>query len=124
MDVKHRRLLTEKAIGINPTQIELKRIKKESDGAGGWLPEEEVPLPAQVFRLFISGSTQQSIQDVAKEGGAFQLKSWEMLCPWNADVQKDDTFELDGHEYRVVSVRPIRYMGEVISYQAVVEEVS
>ncbi len=45
-----------------------------------------------------------------------------MLCLWDADIEKSDTFEFDGNVFTVVSVRPVRLKGELVSKQAVVAE--
>lgn len=119
MNVQCRRDLTEKAISINPSQVQLTRKGKVSDGAGGWTENADILVPVQVFRIFISSGH----KEVSQEGGTFQIKSWEMLCPWDANISKDDRFEDNYQKYRVVKITPIRYLGELISYQCVVEEV-
>ena len=51
------------------------------------------------------------------------MNNREMLCPWDADVQAGDTFEFGRVHHRVAVVNPVRYLGEIVSYQCVVEEV-
>lgn len=122
MNVKTRRELTERAISINPSLVQLVRKGRAPDGAGGWIENADVPVPAQVFRIFISSG--RLAKEISQEGGTFQLKSWEMLCQWDADVKKDDTFQDNSRKYRIVSVSPVRYLGEAISFQCTIEEVT
>lgn len=120
MNLTERRKLTAKAIELSPSKIVLKRTMRVSDGAGGWLDEQEIDLPAQTFRIYLSGN---SSKDIVKEGGTLQINNREMLCPWDADVEIKDTFKLDGVNHRVAVVNPVRYLGEIVSLQCVIEEV-
>lgn len=120
MDLTGRRKLTAKAIELSPSEIVLKRWMRVPDGAGGWLDEQEVNLPAQTFRVYLGSS---SSKDIVKDGGTLQINNREMLCPWDADVKIKDTFNLDGVNHRVAVVNPVRYLGELVSLQCVIEEV-
>ncbi len=120
MDLNGRRKLTAKAIELSPSEIVLKRMMRVPDGAGGWLDEQEVDLPTQTFRIYLSGN---SSKDIVKEGGTLQINNREMLCAWDADIEIKDTFKLDGVNHRVEVVNPVRYLGEIVSLQCVIEEV-
>lgn len=120
MDLAMRRKLTEQTIAMNPSTIELIRTGRISDGAGGWT-EGPVDVEAQTFRRYLSNATSR---DISSEGGELHIKMWELLGAWDADIKRGDTFEFDGVQHKVVTVNPIRYKSEVVSYQAVVEEVS
>ena len=119
MDLQKRRELTLKAIAINPCESALTRRQRVDDGAGGWT-DEDTQLIHQTFRLFLGNS---SSKEIVKDGGTLQVNNREMLCPWDADVQAGDTFEFGRVHHRVAVVNPVRYLGEIVSYQCVVEEV-
>jgi len=119
--VNIRRQLTLRAIAENPSEIILTRMVKTDDGAGGHT-EEPVELPAQTFRIFLSGKS--GSRDIAQEGGQMQINVMEMLCPWDADVKRGDTFVFDERNFRVHTTMPVRVQGEVVSYQCELEEVS
>lgn len=119
MDVNTRRKLTDQSIAINPTEIVVSRYSKVSDGAGGY-NEGWNDLPAQTFRLYLSN---QTVHRVENEAGTLETKAWEMLCPWDADIKVEDKFTFDGQQYHVAVVNPVRYKGEIVSYQCVVQEV-
>lgn len=120
MDLQKRRELTAKAIELSPSEIVLNRREREPDGAGGWLPEQDIALSPQTFRVYLGSS---SSQDIVKDGGTLQINNREMLCPWDADVKIKDTFKLDGVNHRVAVVNPVRYLGEIVSLQCIIEEV-
>lgn len=119
LSVDARRKLTKNAVDINSSPIVLHRTVRIPDGVGGWLEDQVQVLSEQNFRIYLSS---ESTQEIAHEGGSFQLKTWEMLCLWDADIEKSDTFEFDGNVFTVVSVRPVRLKGELVSKQAVVAE--
>ncbi len=119
MELDRRRKLTEQSIQTNPFDVKLRRTERIRSDTGGW-KNETITLPEQTFRMYLAG---ESTREIAKDGGTLQIKNREMLCPWNADIKKDDEFKKDGVDYRVAVVNPVGYLGEVVSYQCVVEEV-
>lgn len=121
MNVVQARRLAERNIARNPTSIVIKRIQDIDDGAGGSY-KGEVELPAQVVRVFLSNLGQT--KDVVGEGGQIQVQRWGLLAKWDADIQVDDKFEVDGRRFGIRSVFPVRTGGEIASYQADLEEVS
>lgn len=120
MNAAQARRNVERNIARNPTSIELKRIVDVDDGAGGSY-KGEVELPAQTMRIFMSGMSQQK---VVSEGGQLQVQRWGLLAKWDADIQADDTFDVDSRQFRVRSISPARTGGQVVSLQVDLEEVS
>lgn len=121
MNAAQARRLTERNIARNPTSIVIKRIQDIDDGAGGSY-KGEVELPAQTMRIFLSSMSQT--KDIVGEGGQLQVQRWGLLAKWDADIQVDDKFEVDGRQFGIRSVSPVRTDGEIASYQADLEEVS
>lgn len=115
------RRLVEQQIARNPTEIQITRMLKVDDGAGGTI-RQTVTLPAQTVRLFMSslGQTKQSTTEAAQ----VQVQRWGMLTRWDAEVQPGDTFTIGSRPFRVVDVDPVRTGGEVVSLHADLEEVS
>lgn len=120
MNVAQARRLAERNIARNPTSIVIRRIQDIDDGAGGSY-KGEVELPAQTMRIFMSGMSQQK---VVSEGGQLQVQRWGLLAKWDADIQVDDKFEVDGRAFGIRSIFPIRTGGEIVSCQVDLEEVS
>lgn len=121
--VRNRRELTQRAISLNPITIQLTRKTREPYG-GGWREQEQI-LPPQTFRLFISSS--RGSREVAGVGGQMQFDQVSLLAPHDADIRKGDTFTLDlDHtgRFMVEQVQPVRLLGEVVSLQVSVVEVS
>lgn len=105
----------------NPVNIVITRSANEvPDGAGGTI-RESVNLPAQTVRIFMSTMGAQS---TAKEGGQIQVQRWGLLAKWDADIQPDDAFTHNGRQFKVRSVIPVTTDGQVVGYQADLEEVS
>lgn len=121
MNVVQARRLAERNIARNPTSIVIKRIVDVDDGAGGSY-KGEVELPAQTMRIFLSSMNQT--KDVVGEGGQLQVQRWGLLAKWDADIQVDDKFEVDGRRFRVRSISLVRTGGVIVSHQVDLEEVS
>ena len=124
MNVNQRRLLTLKAIARNPSAIVITRYPLIDNGLGGSCRDTQNPqtLPTQDVRIFMTswGSPRTS----TSEGGVIQIQKWGLLARWDADIEKEDEFTIDNQTFRVVDVNPIRYLGEVVSLQVELEEVS
>ena len=124
MNVNQRRLLTLKGIARNPSSIVITRYPLVDNGLGGSYRDTQKPetLPAQDVRVFMTswGSPRTS----TSEGGVIQIQKWGLLARWDADIEKEDGFSIGNQTFRVADVTPIRYLGEVVSLQADVEEVS
>lgn len=114
------RQLAERSISRNPTSIVIRRAVDVEDGAGGSY-KDKVALPAQTVRVFMSSMNQT--KDIVGEGGQFQVQRWGLLTSWDADILVDDEFKIDGRQFRVRSISPVRAGGEIVSYQADLEEV-
>ena len=116
--VRNRRELTQRAISLNPITIELTRRTREPYG-GGWREQEQI-LPPQTFRLF------KPLPSGGCVGGKCNDQA-SLLAPHDADIRKGDTFTLDVDHtgrFMVEQVQPVRLLGEVVSLQVSVVEVS
>lgn len=122
MKASQARRLAERNIARNPLSVVIQRgVIEKPDGAGGTIIEP-VMLPAQTMRIFLSAMSQT--KDVVGEGGLIQVQRWGLLAKWDADIQVDDKFEVDGRRFGIRSIFPVRTGGEIASYQADLEEVS
>lgn len=124
MKVNQRRLLTLKNIAQNPTAIVITRYPLVDNGLGGSYRDTQNPqtLPVQDVRVFMTSWS--APQTKVSEGGVIQTQKWGLLARWDADIEKEDEFTIDNQTFRVVDVNPIRYLGEVVSLQVELEEVS
>lgn len=120
MNVAQARRNVERNIARNPLSVIIQRgVIEKPDGAGGTIIEP-VMLPDQTVRIFMSAMGAQS---TAKEGGQIQVQRWGLLAKWDADIQADDTFDVDSRQFRVRGISPVRTGGQVVSLQVDLEEV-
>jgi hypothetical protein len=85
--------------------IFLKRPTKTSTPNGSWiegLPDEMAP---QMFRL-VPAKRRHSNPEVDSQDGNIPFQDWTMVGEYNADVQRDDEFDLNGDHYKVTAVTP------------------
>ncbi len=125
MTVDERRKITLDEIAKNPVTVTIHRVVKVDDGAGGWVPQES-DLEAQTMRLFIMDRRRT---ESTSEGGQQQLSQWGLLAAHNADIQHgtgvEDSFSLpERGKFLVKQVIPVLYLGEVVSKQVVLEELT
>jgi len=119
--VTMRRQLTNRAILENPLEITLTRVERVKSDSGGF-DDIEIAKDPQTFRLFISSRT--ATRDINQVGGQMQVRIMEMLCPWDADVQRGDTFVFDERGYRIHEITSPRLRGETVSHQCEIEEIT
>lgn len=115
LDLALRRKMAKDSIAINPTEVIITRSAKTKNKAGGY-DEGPIDLPPQIVRIFLNNP---KLSTKTTEGGEVQKKTYGMLADYEADIQKDDEFE----GYKVVDVTPIKYKGEIVSYQCKIEVV-
>lgn len=108
-------------IARNPTDIWIKRVVEMDDGAGGTI-RQEVALPAQTVRLFMSSLGQT--RGVATEAVQMQVQRWGMLAGWDADIRAGDAFTAQGRSFRVRDIDQAATGGEVVALHVDLEEVS
>lgn len=108
------RRLTKTFVWADAKDIELVRTERVPDGAGGVILGDPVRLPPQTMRL-IPG--QDGAQERFTAEGVAVKPSYKLLGTHEADMQRWDTFELDGHRYEVVFInenRQYQVKGEVV----------
>lgn len=108
-----------KTISENPSTITATRIRKRPDGYGGFI--EDPPLQLPVFTGRCVPSRRQA-RKVTTEAGNLSEAPWILIAPHDADVLEGDTFEAIGKRFRIGRVIPRRFMSQVFSYHADLEE--
>lgn len=83
-------------IEYDSLSVELKRLARTSDGAGGWIDNAEATLAAQTFRLV----PLQVAQD-RTEAGDLDVEEFTLVGLRSADVKKGDWWTAGGFTYRV-----------------------
>lgn len=85
--------------------ITLERPTKMKTQAGSWVEGNPQPLAPQRFRL-IPDKRRPSTPEVNNQEGSIPYQGWTMIGYWDADVQPDDEFELNGNRYKVKRITP------------------
>lgn len=95
---------TEAFINADPIVVSLVPRVKTKTAGGGKKMEKGTPKSAQKFRLIPQGDVQPSVQT---PDGIQLTPTFVLLGKFDADIDRWDTFQLNGHDYQVVStVRP------------------
>lgn len=98
------RNLTEWFIKADSVEITLSRASRLSDGAGGTIDGPTLALPPQVLRLITQGGTGADSKNRFTSDGQMVSPDYILLGQHTADIQRWDTFTLDGRGYEVVFV--------------------
>lgn len=85
--------------------IQLMRPTKTQTNAGSWIEGNPQPIAPQRFRL-IPAKRRHSNPEVDSQDGDIPIQDWTLIGYWNADIQRDDEFDLNGDHYKVVTVTP------------------
>lgn len=85
--------------------IILERPTKQKTGAGSWIEGQPEQIGPQRFRL-ISDKRRPSQPEVNNQEGSIPYQGWTMIGYWDADIQADDEFELNGDRYKVKRITP------------------
>lgn len=137
--VKVRRNMTRVAIIEDPVEVVLQR-KSTGDGEAGGFdtgsdPEE---LSPQIFRIYSYGRL-WDVDERDSRGGVRRELLWSILAMFNADIQRDDYFDIvtekvpqtgdnddDGPKRRFEArfVRPQTLHGNVVSKQVELRELT
>lgn len=95
-------------IADNPTSLVLVRgTNREDDGAGGWTTTPN-SLPAQVLRVV--QQKQGSGVERRNSAGEEVSPTITLVCEYDADVKRNDTFTWQGLKAEVVWVTDLRYV--------------
>lgn len=114
--IQSRRNATIQAINLNPSNIAISRmIVTKIAGGKSTTP---TTIPTQVFRLY---TINQNTTEYSGTGGQGQKETYKLLCPFDADIQKNDEFSLHNTGYVTNKVTPIYFQGEIVSKQCIVE---
>lgn len=90
-------------IAADPVVLVLTPSGKVSDGAGGYTPAPGEPRAEQIFRLIPSTDSMPQIQT---PDGVQLTPTYVLLGSYDAEMERWDTFSLNGVDFRIVS--PIR----------------
>jgi hypothetical protein len=85
--------------------IWLERPTKTPTSNGSWIEGLPDPLAPQMFRL-IPAKRRHSNPEVDSQDGNIPFQDWTMIGEYDADVQRDDEFTLNGDRYKVTAVTP------------------
>ena len=98
---------TKQFIAEDPTSVVLSRNTKAEDGAGGstFTP---APLPSQVVK--VAQRSESSSVERRTESGEVVRPGITLVCEWDADIQRGDTFEWEGLNVEIVWVTALDYV--------------
>lgn len=106
LELRAQRANTLAFIRADSLSVVLERSARTSDGAGGTITGTPAPLPAQTMRLIPLrdvGSVQRTTAD-----GQDVEPTYALLGVYSADMERWDTFTIDGKTYEVVFVNQSR----------------
>lgn len=99
------RKLTTAFINENPVSIVLNRKVKTATADGGWSLGSAAPLSPQIFTKIINGPV---ARQVTREDGSVVIPTHALVGQVDADIQRDDTYNLDGKTYLVIQISKSR----------------
>ena len=105
----------EKLINSNPTTIKITREEKIDDGFGGSEVKDIKVIETVTF--YDTKARREVITDYGKTYTGVQITK--ILAKGNADIKKDDTFTVDGVEYKVFHVNHYRDICKQIELEVV-----
>jgi hypothetical protein len=101
-EVKIQRRLTIDFIEADPLELQLMRPVRTEDGAGGYETGDPVPVGGlQRLRLIPLGD---GAQERLMADGRQVSPSYMLMGPYNANMQRWDTFELRGDRYQIIFI--------------------
>jgi hypothetical protein len=100
-ELEIQRDLTRSFIAADSLSLALTRTPKVSDGAGGLKNGTPATLTAQTLRL---NPLQDAVQSRTTADGKQVLPQYMLMGEYNADLDRGDTFTVDGRRYEVVFV--------------------
>lgn len=108
VELSVQRQLTSAFIDADYVDVVLYRSGQVSDGAGGFIPGDPVPLASQKVRIITQGSTGADSKARFTADGQQVSPDYVLMGTYDADVERWDIFFLDGREYEVVFVNQNR----------------
>lgn len=94
-------------INADVLEVSLQRFAPVTTAAGGTKRGAPATVPLQRFRL-VPASMRTPTPTAATEGGQVPIFPYVLVGRWDADVQENDEFQLDGRWYQVRKVDPDR----------------
>lgn len=85
--------------------IIIERPVKTKTNAGSWIEGNPEEIGPQRFRL-IPAKRRHSDPEIDSQDGNIPAQDWTMIGYWNADIQRDDEFTLNGDRYKVTAITP------------------
>lgn len=105
-EVTVQRRLTESFISADPTALSFVRIPQVANGSGGYKKGSPSTLPQQTAKLSWQQDTAVTRET---EDGRDAAVSVVLVLAYDADVQRWDTFTMDGDDFEVVFVKRLPY---------------
>ena len=114
MDQSTMRRQTHQFIMDDPTTIEITRQTRVPDGAGGTVPDAD-PTPVEPQVVKVSQQRANSGVERRNADGEMVTPQIVLVCEWDADIKRDDTFVWNELDCEVVWVTDLGYVkhGEV-----------
>lgn len=92
-------------IDVAPTTITLYPRTKDSDGTGGWRLVVGAAREPQVFSLLEPGNSGYDLPLVTVDGEQHAI-DFMLLGTYDAIIEEDDVFTVDGEKYIVATIMP------------------
>lgn len=102
-----RRRVVAEFIRVDDAKVSFKRILKVKTDAGGYVEQEQPPLPPQRVRL-IPQKRRFASSFVNTEAGEIEKWPYIFIGAHNLDVVEEDRFTYNGDEYQVMAIEPDR----------------
>lgn len=92
-------------IKADPIIVSFSRMEKIRTPAGGWTAGPATVVPEQQVRM-VTFKRRLSHFMMETQDGKIPTLQYTLVCKWNADIRRDDTFTWDGNEVKVISIEP------------------
>lgn len=107
VELVYRRRNVRAFIQADVEKVAFVRTALQDVGAGGKRQTKLPPLPPQDIRI-IPANRRYGLTLTNSEAGEIEKYPYIALGYYNIDVQKEDTFEVAGHVYKVKNIYPDR----------------
>jgi hypothetical protein len=85
--------------------IWIERPTKQVTDAGSWIEGQPENLPPQRCRI-VPGKRRRGDTEVDSQDGNIPISAWDLVCPVDMDIRRDDEFVVDDNRYKVIQVAP------------------
>lgn len=104
-ELQVQREITAEFIAYNPTEITLIPNVRMTQPGGGWKRIPGDPRPMQIGRLVPLGGIGGAVVSTDDAGTARRV-DYQLIFPWDAEIEKDDEFSAFGDVCQVVELEP------------------